>query len=376
MKKVAIVTFHRANNYGAVLQAHALSHAINKLGAESEILDYRPRKMERFYHSFIPNTKNIKAFFVLLLYRIFRDVKTRRRFDEFRRNVMHISSLIYSSRSELKRSNNLYDIFIAGSDQIWNPDILNLNPKDDDLSYFLDFVESGSKKNSYAASIGISVLSDEIRRLYSEKLRDFSNISVREHEAAKLLSGMLKRSVSAVCDPVLLLSAEEWGQYEIAYSLPQQNYILVYTVGGGRALLSYADKLAEQLDCVVYTIQPPIVSTTSYSKDYRLTGVGPAEFLWLMRHARAIVTTSFHGSAFGLLFRKELHIMLGDSLKSNHRNSRFDSLFRYFGLQVEQIEEIKASHGRFKVLQSGTSNLDVFEANRVIAQKFLQGLLT
>lgn len=375
MKKVAILTFHRANNYGAVLQALALSHVINKLGANCEVLDYRPCKMESFYHSFIPKVKGVKAFILLLLYFIFRDAKTRRRFAEFRRDTMRVSAQVYRSFSELRNANEFYDVFVVGSDQVWNPEIVKVCGPDSEFAYLLDFVKDSGKKKSYAASIAVSALDDEISVLYREKLSDFSALSVREHNAAELLSSLLNRHVSAVCDPVLLMSAKKWMEYERPYKkLLNTDYILVYSVGGGRDLLPYACQLAAQKRCVVYTIQPPIVGTSSYCRKQLLTGVGPAEFIWLIRNARAVVTSSFHGSAFALLFRKELHVKQQSEIKANHRNSRFDSLFKYFGIQEDYIACNQVDDVQCKVLRADMYPQTVLAKNRARSLFFLRCL--
>lgn len=375
MKKVAVLTFHRANNYGAVLQAHALTNVINKLGAEAEILDYRPAKAERFYHSYIPRAKGLKVFCALLLHRYLRDGKTYRAFAAFRRDVMKISSQVYASPAELRRSNESYDLFIAGSDQVWNPDIVAVEGESADCSYLLDFVEPASKKNSYAASIGVSVLSDEVSRIYREKLSDFATITVREHIAAEVLEALLNRPVGVVCDPVLLLSDEEWKSFERPYPLRSADYILVYSVGGKMELMPYARDLAKAEGCAVYTIQPPIVGKVSNDSSETLLGVGPAEFVWLIRHARAVVTTSFHGSAFSLLFRKTLHVLQENKRKASHRNSRFDSLFRYFGVEAQQVEVNDTPTGQVKILRPDTRNVSAHAASRDISLNMLQNMM-
>ena len=364
MKKVAILTFHRANNYGAVLQAHALTNVINKLGANAEILDYRPAGAEKFYHSYIPQAKNLKGFCALLHHRYLRDGRTYRAFAEFRRNVMKISSRVYATSAELRHSNELYDLFIAGSDQIWNPDLVGVEGESGDCSYLLDFVESVSKKHSYAASIGVSLLGDEVSKIYREKLGDFATITVREHIAAAVLGKLLNRPIGVVCDPVLLLSDEEWKCFERAYPLRSVDYILVYSVGGKKELMPYARDIAKAEGCAVYTIQPPIVGTVSDDCSQALSGVGPAEFVWLIRHARAVVTNSFHGAAFSLLFGKELHVKLQSVSGVNNRNSRFDSLFRYFGISATCRQKERDSAEGFRVIMRTDTNKDVFVENR------------
>ena len=376
MKKVAVLTFHRANNYGASLQAHALPYVINKLGAKAELLDYRPAGMEKLYHSKVPSYKGLKRFLALLHHRYLRDRATYRAFDSFRRHTMRISGQIYGSPSELKAADSLYDLFIVGSDQVWNPDITILSGKKADFSYFLDFVKDGCKKKSYAASLGVSELSEDDCRVYRDNLSSFSEISVREHKAAELLEHLLKRSVNIACDPVLLLSADEWMKFERPYPLPAQDYVLAYSVGGKKELMTYARQVAKEKQCAVYAIQPPIVGTVCSDSGQMLTGVGPAEFVWLIRHAKAVVTTSFHGSAFSLLYQKELHIVQKQEPSKRSRNSRFDSLFKYFGIDEKQISAMPNLADPTIRVCTTEKNCAAIEQNRLASTEKLRSLIS
>lgn len=276
-----------------------------------------------------------------------------------------MSSRVYRKPEDLCAAEAEYDGFVTGSDQIWNPDIFAEVKQGQDYAYMLDFVKNKQKKHSYAASMGVSVLSEEKKAEFRKWLSDFSVLTVREHRAAVLLQELLEREIPSVCDPVLLLTPEDWVQIEKAACLRDMNYILVYSVGGGKELLPYAEELAAREGCAVYVIQPPVVATVTDDREKMLTGVGPAQFVWLIRHARAVVTTSFHGTAFSLLFRKPVHLVREPAAKKGNRNSRFDSLFRYFALEEKQRCVVDIADRQVEIVTPDSRNLEALERVKV-----------
>lgn len=340
MKKAAVLTTHRANNYGAALQSYALTHVARRLGADCEVLDYRTPAFEKTYHSFFPWSYPLRAWPALLHHRYLRDVKTIQAFARFRRERMVLSRKHYTNTRQLESAESQYDLFIVGSDQVWNPRMTAKTLEQFDRTYLLDFVKNPAKKASYAASMGISELPEELADIYRQYLADYAVLTVREHRAAELLQDVLKRDVTPVCDPVLLLTGEEWQKVEQPVALKHERYILVYNVcdsGQGMNLEAYARQLAKEKQCAVYFIQPPISAKACNNKEEQLLGIGPAEFVWLIRNARELVTTSFHGSAIGLTYGKRIHIKMEAHSVKTQRNSRILSLMRYFGLEEDQI---------------------------------------
>lgn len=273
---------------------------------------------------------------------------------------------------------NRYDLFLAGSDQIWNPANTTNNIATFDRTYFLGFVKDAEKKASYAASIGVSSLSDELAAIYRRYLADFSVLTVREHRAAELLHELLGKEVIPVCDPVLLMTGEEWQKYEQPFALEHSDYILVYNVCDtrkGMNMEQYAMQLAQEKGCAVYFIQPPIAANVCKRKDLMLTGVGPAEFVWLIRNARELVTTSFHGTAFGLTYGKHVHVKMDASAASSQRNSRILSLIRYFGLEPEQVQYGDNPDYPTAVLAPNSRNEASIEAVRRFSTELLLKML-
>ncbi len=374
MKKIAVLTTHRANNYGAMLQSYALTHKINQLGGDCEILDYRCECFEKLYHQLIapPIGRTCVARF---LRRCFRDWKTYQAFADFRKNNLTVSTEVYTDKAKLAVSESLYDIFIAGSDQIWNPANTTGSVQTFEKPYLLDFVKDSSKKYSYAASIGLSVVSDDLANVYKELLSDFQCLTLREHKGAELLRELLNKETKAVCDPVLLLTPEEWRNVEKPIPLKNKDYILVYNVSGGKFFEDYALALAEQRGCDVYFIQAPVVKCVSKNRKKVLTGVGPAEFIYLIRNARELVTNSFHGSAFGLMFGKRLHLKLDALNNPNQRNSRLESLFKFFDVRDEQIVISNAGDFQLSCITPNQENHEAVENSRRYSLNILTNMV-
>ncbi len=380
-RKIAVLTTHRANNYGAVLQSYALTHKINQLGGNCEILDYRCPVYERLYHSCYPVYRghnpliSIRNCISRTLRRYWRDCATITAFTNFRKERLVLSRSVYVNAAQLAEAEFCYDIFLVGSDQVWNPACTTGEVKTFDRTYFLDFVRDGRKKNSYAASIGVSIVGGDLAEVYRHYLRDFATLTMREHKGAEIIQSILEREVYAVCDPVLLLEASEWQQVEQSMNIPEKDYILVYNVAGGKGLENYAAELASANNCAVYHIQPPVVRPVASKKRYILTGVGPAEFVWLVRNARIVVTNSFHCSAFSLLFGKHLHVRLDNSHNVQQRNSRLESLFVFFGIEKQQIEWNAVDGNRMGIISPSSENHVALEKSRERALLILRRIL-
>lgn len=240
--KIGIITFHRAVNYGAVLQAYALQTMIQKLGADVEILDYRCSYLEDNYNpiKILGRASNIKGFLGILVKVFPSAVKKKRSFDRFLKDHLNISKERYN-RNSVYQSNQVYDIFITGSDQVWNYNHTNF-----DKSFFLNFVNDSSKKTAYAASLGFGSLPDKYVEEYRNLLSDFRAISVREKSAQQILKDILKKEVPVMPDPVFLLDKEEWDRIIPSGQTIKDKYILVYELMPSESLFKFALKLQHE----------------------------------------------------------------------------------------------------------------------------------
>jgi hypothetical protein len=323
--KVGVINFHRAINYGAVLQAYALAESIKKMGCNPIILDYKNQLIERQYNPKYISNKSLKGIMSSIL-TYSRKKKKRDKFEGFRAKYFHLQEIsnLYSSESAEQLKN--YKAFVAGSDQVWNYSLT-----DYDKAYFLDFVSDPQKKNSYAASFGFDKIPDEYIEEYRVLLESFNYISVREEQGSEIIKNLLNRHAEVVLDPTMLLSKEEWGRITKEDKI-NKDYILIYQLAGSQSLLDFAVKLSKQTNCKIINISDAIRKRI---KAKYFTGVGPQEFLGLFNNASYIVTNSFHGTAFSIIFNKPFFVELQPPPAKT--NSRLENVLDTFDLRSRQI---------------------------------------
>lgn len=288
--KIAIITFQDAINYGAVMQAYALRTVLNRYG-ECDIINY----YNEFFHQ-EKSKKNIKYMLLDLINSKYKKRKTKE-FQQFQKNYLGTGEKFLNDK-ELKDLNDKYDIFVTGSDQVWNTKCSG-----DNMVYFLNFVKETKKKASYAASFGSAKIdnSNEIKVLLS----DFAHISVRENSGGKILTNMFEKNFPVVLDPTLLLDSNEW--LESFKIKNESNYVLVYEVLNGRNILSYAKKYAKDHNLKIKYI------TSSNKPRFGVRCIkdaSPEEWLKLIANSSYVFTNSFHGLAFSLIFEKQFAVEL------------------------------------------------------------------
>ena len=224
--KIGIVTFHRAWNYGAKLQAYALQKRLNN-NYETTILDYRCERIERQYYSrstgILASLKTCAKW--IIRYPIMRVHHLRKlKYKKFDYEYFLTNSKIYTPEN-IETANGDFDAFVAGSDQIWNTDIT-----DKDMNYFLAFAPS-NKRFSYAASFGGKQFDPQERKEIANYLENFQSILVREKTGKDFLESLnISPEIDVVLDPVFLLSREEWIEEFSLKDKRKEKYILVYLV--------------------------------------------------------------------------------------------------------------------------------------------------
>ena len=332
--KIGILTFHRAVNCGAVLQAYALQRYISDMGYDCEIIDYRCDAIESAYN-LIHTPVSLKSIISDLLYYNIR-IRKKKKFDAFLHNKLVISPSSYY-RSDIKKMEEKYDCFFVGSDQVWNR---NLIDKDD--TFFLDFC-SCNKKYSYAASLGNNKLSDEQKEYYSRMLDDFCGVSVREKSSVYLLSEIVKNKVVQNIDPVFLLPKEIWNQMT-GDQIEKKSYIFAYCLHESDVYYE-AQKMSKELGIRIICV--PSGLRCSIKADFRKS-LGPIEFLNLIRFADYIISDSFHAISFSIIFnkrflavRKKQYPELNERIDSLLQLLNIDSNATYLGnedyLRIENI---------------------------------------
>lgn len=341
--KIKTITCHHVYNYGASLQAYALQHYLESLGHEVEIIDFNPWfHCDRYNPFWIPKNAigraaSIIKKFPLLRYiwcpykayrgGMFKTWGRKAAFDAFEKEYYHLTSIKYFSSEELMQNPPMADAYIAGSDQIWNT--FSNNGKEP--GYYLDFGNDQTKRFSYAASLATNSIKDECKDFIKEKLAKFSFISVREKTGASLLADLGISNVSVVLDPVFLLDKSEWKQLSLTgnlYGLSHESYVLVYDfLGNDDNMISFAKAYAKEKSLKIVSIND--FSERGYA-DININNAGPLEFLSLIDNAACVIASSFHATAFSVIFQKEFYTF---SLKGHHNSLRMSDFLSSLGLQ-------------------------------------------
>ena len=293
--KIGILTFHRAHNYGAMLQAYALSEYLKNRGHQAEIIDYQPSSIVGV-HKIIPwkriSKAGIKGKVKLILNVIFTYSKRKKRWNSFN------SFINYLPLSEEKYEKNIkttlaYDAIFFGSDQIWNPKITHGLDK----TYTSQFPKGNCKFISYAASSEYSTFLYNFKNEYQDFLKNIDLISVREESIRDFLQPLTNKKIEIVLDPVFLLSYDSWKKIAI---LPKvnSNYLLVYTVANHPCVSDIANRIAKKQGLSIVWLTSDVYA---FAKNTMKQTCTPQEFLGYFLSASYVLTTSFHGTAFSII---------------------------------------------------------------------------
>lgn len=331
--RIAIITFHRAYNYGAVLQCYALYHSLKALGHECHVLDYWPKYFYNQYYvhgDFSLTHPPVKTWINHLRIKKVLD-KRNKGFEKFLENYLELSPVdIENGRISLE--NNTFDLYITGSDQVWNDRCARF-----DRNYFLDFpCAKDSKRASYAASFGLKKIPENLKEEYQSRLNGFMAYSVRENDGKDILEDLLGVTASVNCDPTLLLSQHDWNNVSSTDVDPSTPFVLVYYVTKTNELqkraYSYAKKHGYKLVILPCNMSIDVLTgkiDKAFDAELHLND-SPLEFLNLFKNASYVFTNSFHGTVFSLLYHKQFCLQI--KLEGNKRNNRALNLLRQVGL--------------------------------------------
>lgn len=329
--KIKTITCHDVYNAGASLQAYALSEYLRQQGHEVEIIDYKPEYLQHYRLTGVPNPAYNKPV-LREIYQILkfpgrlkeRFSKRKKVFDDFTNQYLTVTENRYVSNEELQSQVPKADLYIAGSDQIWNP--LFQNGKDP--AFFLQFAPENSRKISYAASFAVDSLLEEDKKRMKNWLCYFDAVSVREKSGVSLLHDMGIDGMQ-VCDPVFLLQRSVWE--EMAIDSPHDSYLFVYDFDNNSILQEIAGNIAEKKSLKIVSVFP-------WKKaDYVCKDIGPGEFIGLIRNAEVIISNSFHATAFSLIFHKEFYVLN----RQEKINTRMRDLLEDMGVEDHLISSIE-----------------------------------
>lgn len=321
--KVGIITMHRVINFGSVLQAYALQQKIKQLNHDVEIVDYIYPNKEHYVHlSPLKRMINQMTRFIKNAVIGFPDLRKKRRFSQFWKKDLNLSRNQYELREEIIATPPEYDLYMTGSDQVWNTKFT----KHDD-TFLLAFVNERTKKKvSFASSFALDHIPEMYQYLFKKNLPLYDRISVREASGIRMAKEMGGVDAELVCDPTLLLKKEDWMSFSRnAHKYADEPYILVY-------LLAYSFNPFPDVDHIVNTAQRKLGKKIIFLEGGKrdcfkpnsqiIKDAGPKEFVDLFLYADFVITTSFHGTAFSLNFNKPFLAII----KDGNSDSRIISL--------------------------------------------------
>lgn len=384
-KKIAIVTFSSNLNYGGTLQEYAL-YEILKEKYNVKCIDYKDDIV-------ISNLKMIRTGFILKFIKIVKSkynikqstlhINTNRslsfiliegikRTKVMFRDILHLNSrrkLIskfnlfwkqflkktkpYTEQELLDGKSEKFDIYISGSDQIWNPIYVGLSP-----IYYLDFTPIETKKISYASSFGnYNFQNKNINNKIKQWILNFHAISVREKKSTAILKDLFRIDVKNVLDPTLLIDKEKWlNLMKIKKKKEQDNYLLVYSLNNNYRNMLFAKKVGKTLGLNIYILDNRYLFDLC-SKNKHISTAGPREFVDLFAHASFIITDSFHGTAFSINFNIPFF-----TIKSSIPQRQIDLLNRF-----KLTDRLLSKH---KLVQKDyIYNIDFTEANTILKKE-------
>lgn len=339
MDKIGLVTIIGYQNYGNRLQNYAAQEVLEGLGFEViTILNIQKEPLIK-KNNLADRFKNINKKVILnKIKNFFNKAKKNKeiqnkisKFKKFSEQYIHESDFEISEGLIPNTLDDNFEYFVVGSDQVWNPFYRSGSEID-----FLTFA-SKEKKIAYAASFGISEIPNEYKENYKKWLEDFNYISVRENDGAKIIKELTNLDVPVLVDPTLMLDAEDWLKIsKTPLNKPQTAYILTYVLGEKtNELKKFINKISDEK-------KMEVVNIADYN-DLQYYDIDPSEFIDLINSSSLIITDSFHGTVFSILFNKPF-IVYERVDYDVKMNSRINTLLSKFSLENRTWNTIDKSN--------------------------------
>ena len=346
-KQVGICACYATRNYGSMLQAFATQAAIEKLGYRAEFIRYKKKKNLRYCLAQLPRVLNTNLLFdkcmiakkkiLISMHPAVKELDRRRNsiFADFGKRYYKSFSAEYYGYEALKRGAHQYETVLVGSDQLWTPGGLPTN------FYNLMFVPDYVNKVSYATSFGVSNIPWYQKRRTTEYLSRIDYLSVREIRGAQIVKEMANREAKVVADPTLLLTAQEWNKAIPEKKVAEEPYIFCYFLGENESHREIGEELSKKTGLRIVTtpfLDSFVKRDLSFGSEARFD-VGPDDFVNLIRNAAYVLTDSFHGTVFSILYHKQFLTLPRFASGVQSRNSRIESILRLAGLEKRLYRE-------------------------------------
>lgn len=328
--KIKIITCHDVYNHGASLQAYALQTYIEELGHNVEIIDYKPQYLSDYFNLWGVTPRYNRPFIkqLYLLVKLPGRLRKRRRkkmFDQFTRKYLHLTRR-YSSYEELKNFPPEADVYVAGSDQIWNTSY----HAGSDPAFYLDFVPFGKTRVSYAASFATPNIKPNLICFVREMLSKIDFISIRETASLNILSNMGRTDGIAVCDPVFLLDSCFWRGFADNSFIEREPFVLVYDFEKTILIRDLAKSIAKEKKLKIISVSPWEMNYASKN----FTNISPQVFISLINQANYVISNSYHATVFAIIFHRDFCV----TKRSEQLNVRMLSLLDDLHLSSRMVD--------------------------------------
>ena len=366
-KKILTITCHNVYNHGASLQEYALLKFLENEGFEAATINYTPDYLSGHFNFLsVDNPRFKKNLLFKLLYLVLKfpskllSYPRKMKFDEFSERFIPETKQRYTTNEDLKTNLPSADIYICGSDQIWNSYFQNGK----DPAFYLNFVPDDKKKISYAASFAIDEIEDNLKDFVKENVQRLNAVSVRESSGKKILNNLNIQNVVQVLDPVFLLNTVEWNK--LIDKKLEDNYILVYDFDSNPEIKDIAIKLRNEYKWKIVALNKNIKYA---DRNYFLKG--PQEFLSLIKNANFVLANSFHAVAFSIIFKKNFFVF--------NRNTKINTRMRDL-LNLLKIDNRLITDDNESVIKN--TIIDYKEVNKQLktqielSENFLKNALT
>ena len=347
-KTVGILTFPNSPSFGASLQMLGMFQALKGLGVTPEVINY--------INPYMKSQKHISSSHSSLLRKLLLAINSmpmKKKFRRFEQQLALYPHTPINDAGKLKTLADRYDYMVCGSDQVWNPLITG-----NDQSYFFDFCEDNSKKIAYAPSFGVDILPEENRAAVAKELKKFEALSVRETRGKEIIEELTGLTCPVVIDPSMLLDKDAWLRLAKRPENLPPKYIVYFIFNHNENVKAFANQLSNEKGLPVITLGGGLLTRL---KDPRNIGViGPDEWLYAIANAEYVITDSFHGAAFSIIFERSLIVSMASAT-----NSRLITLMQTFHMEDRVLGDITFN-------PNGQTNYAT--VNKIMQQKRNDGL--
>lgn len=354
--RIGIITYHWAINYGAVAQAYALQTYLEKMGHTVEFINYTPASQSlSFFRKYIgKNVANTKL--------KWKNAKRTSNFKNFQ-SKLNIGNKRYTSYTELKNNPPDYNVYICGSDQIWNYDLVKVEGDTIGIAneYYLNFGDDSIIRVAYAPSFGSGTIPESLKDQIRDCLQRFKALSVREKSGVDLVKSLGFEQVSWMPDPTFLLNSEDYLNFKIADLAVSSDYVYSYILEGQDEIVKKILKvISNNWKNQIYNIY---MGTNLELPNCSNHIPSPEQWFHYIKNSKFVVTNSFHSTVFALIFHRPF-LVLPLNGKAAGRNSRLISLLTYLGLENRLLWE----HSSAKINELNCNDIDWVQVDEKITK--------